>query len=101
MPKIRTDHIPWSVFLFNRQALHTKRPWIIPGPFLFKEKAMTTAPELASLNDAAARYKCNPRTIRRMIARGDLTGYRVGPKLLRIDIREADRVFTASADDER
>lgn len=64
---------------------------------------MTTAPtpELASLAAAAARYKCSARTLRRMIARGELTAYRVGPKLLRIDIREADRVFTASADDER
>ncbi|BCW70337.1 helix-turn-helix domain-containing protein [Arthrobacter sp. NicSoilB8] len=61
----------------------------------------TDAPELASLTEAAARYKCNPRTIRRMIERGELTAYRVGPKLLRIDIREADRVFTATADDER
>lgn len=62
---------------------------------------MNTDPELASLTEAASRYKCNPRTLRRMISRGDLTGYRVGPKLLRIDIREADRIFTASADDER
>lgn len=59
------------------------------------------APELANLTDAGKRYKCSPRTIRRMIDRGDLTAYRVGPKLLRIDLREADRVFTASAADER
>lgn len=59
------------------------------------------APELATLTEAADRYKCSSRTIRRMLARGDLTAYRVGPKLLRIDIREADRVFTASAADER
>ncbi|MBX7445451.1 MULTISPECIES: helix-turn-helix domain-containing protein [unclassified Arthrobacter] len=57
------------------------------------------APELANLTDAGKRYKCSPRTIRRMIDRGDLTAYRVGPKLLRIDIREADRVFTAAADE--
>ncbi|KRE79914.1 DNA-binding protein [Arthrobacter sp. Soil763] len=57
-------------------------------------------PDLASMNAAGVRYKCSPRTIRRMIERGELTAYRVGPKLLRIDLREADRVFTASAGDE-
>lgn len=61
----------------------------------------TDAPELASLSAAADRYKCSARTLRRMIARGELTAYRVGARLLRIDVREADRIFTASADDER
>lgn len=61
----------------------------------------TDAPWLATLTEAGERYKCSSRTLRRMIARGELTAYRVGPKLLRIDIREADRVFTATADDER
>lgn len=59
------------------------------------------APELVSLIAAGRRYDCHPRTIRRMLERGELTAYRVGPKLLRVDIREADRVFTATADDER
>ena len=31
-------------------------------------------------------------TIRRMISRGDLTAYRVGPKLLRLDAEELDRI---------
>ena len=31
-------------------------------------------------------------TIRRMVSRGDLTAYRVGPKLLRLDADELDRV---------
>lgn len=52
---------------------------------------------LVSLNDAAARYKCSTRTMRRMIARGDLIGYRVGPKLIRIDTVEADRLFSGAA----
>lgn len=57
-------------------------------------------PELATLTEAAKRYKCSTRTIRRLIARDELTAYRVGPKLLRIDLQEADRIFTeANADD--
>lgn len=54
-------------------------------------------PQLVNLTEAGDRYKCSARTIRRMIDRGDLTAYRVGPKLLRIDIREADRVFRGEA----
>jgi hypothetical protein len=32
-------------------------------------------------------------TLRRAIARGDLTGFRVGPKLIMIDADEADQVL--------
>lgn len=60
-----------------------------------------TTPELVTLAEAAKRYKCSDRTIRRMIARNELQAYRVGPKLLRIDIREADRVFTGETADGR
>ncbi|SBS78254.1 Gene 36 protein (modular protein) [uncultured Mycobacterium sp.] len=33
----------------------------------------------------AAHYGVDPKTIRRWIARGYLTAYRVGPKLIRVD----------------
>ncbi len=62
---------------------------------------MTADPELVKLTEAGTRYKCSTRTLRRMIERGELTAYRIGPKLLRIDVKEADRVFTATAGDER
>jgi excisionase family DNA binding protein len=45
---------------------------------------------LASIAEAATYAACNPRTIRRMIARGELTGYRMGPRLVRVDLAEVD-----------
>ena len=45
---------------------------------------------LASLADAATYAAVNPRTIRRRVADGTLTGYRMGPRLLRIDLNELD-----------
>lgn len=44
-----------------------------------------------SIESAAERWDLNQRTIRRMIARGQITGYRVGGnKLLRVDPEEVD-----------
>lgn len=44
-----------------------------------------------SIESAAERWELNPRTIRRMIARGDITGFRVGgQRLLRVDPDEVD-----------
>ncbi len=40
--------------------------------------------------EAAERFGCSPRTIRRYIAAGQLTGYRLGPRLVRIDADELD-----------
>ena len=41
--------------------------------------------------DAAADYAaCSTKTIRRRISDGSLTGYRLGPRMLRIDLDELD-----------
>ena len=34
-----------------------------------------------------------PKTIRRRIAAGDLTGYRMGPRLIRVDLNELDAML--------
>ena len=34
------------------------------------------------------------RTIRRYIVAGRITGYRIGPKLLKVDLNEIDRIIT-------
>jgi excisionase family DNA binding protein len=49
---------------------------------------------LAPLNDAADYAKCHPRTIRRRIADGSLTGYRMGPRLIRVDLNELDSLLS-------
>ncbi len=45
-----------------------------------------------TLNAAANRFDCSERTIRRMIANGELTGYRVGKRLVRVDAAEVDQL---------
>lgn len=51
-------------------------------------------PQLISLNDAAERLGVNYRTIRRWIAAGKMDAVRVGPRLLKIDAAQLDRVMS-------
>lgn len=46
-----------------------------------------------SIESAAKRLDCGARTIRRLIASGDLTGYRVGKRLLRVDAAEVEKLL--------
>jgi len=49
---------------------------------------------LVSLTEAAARAGgVNVRTVRRWIADGRITGYRVGPKLIKVDAAELDGII--------
>jgi len=48
----------------------------------------TTPRTLASLADAAQQYGVSIRTIRRRIADGTVGGYRIGPRLIRVDLNE-------------
>jgi excisionase family DNA binding protein len=45
-----------------------------------------------SVAEAADQRGCSQRTIRRWIAAGILPAYRVGPRLIRIDPRDLDRM---------
>lgn len=47
-----------------------------------------------SLAVAAQRAGVSERTIRRWIAEGRLVGYRIGPRLLRVDRAELDALFS-------
>lgn len=54
-------------------------------------KAIASATKhLVSIDEAARFLSCNPRTVRRMIARGEITGYRVSTRLLRVDLAEIE-----------
>jgi excisionase family DNA binding protein len=46
-----------------------------------------------ALTEAAEYLGVNPRTIRRYIAAGRLTGYRVGPRLIKVDLAELDSLL--------
>jgi hypothetical protein len=48
---------------------------------------------LATIADASEYVLVDPKTIRRWISGGQLTGFRAGPKLLRVDLNEIDRML--------
>ncbi len=48
---------------------------------------------LETLADAAARHRVSVRTLRRRIAAGQLTAYRHGPSLIRLDPAEVDALL--------
>lgn len=52
-----------------------------------------TTRRLESINGAAEYAQVNYRTIRRYIAAGRLTGYRMGPRLIRVDLDELDALL--------
>jgi len=49
---------------------------------------------LASLPSAADYARVSVKTIRRRIADGTLTGYRMGPRLIRVDLNELDAILS-------
>jgi excisionase family DNA binding protein len=48
-----------------------------------------------TLTEAARLYGVSPRTIRRMIARGEIEARRVSPRLLRVDLASVHRATTS------
>lgn len=56
-------------------------------------KTPTARRRLGSIADAAEFAGVNPKTIRRRIADGSLTGYRMGPRLIRVDLAELDALL--------
>lgn len=57
-------------------------------------RARTPHPEMISVTEAAERLGVNYRTIRRWIAAGRIDAVRVGPRLLKIDAAQLDRVMS-------
>lgn len=45
-----------------------------------------TAPNWVTIPEAADHYKVSTKTVRRMIARGEIEAKRVGPRLIRINL---------------
>lgn len=48
---------------------------------------------IASIETAATVAGCSPRTIRRYIADGRLTGFRLGPRMIRVDLAEVEELL--------
>jgi excisionase family DNA binding protein len=56
-------------------------------------RSETVSRRYASLSDAAEYIGVNERTIRRHIADGSLTGYRLGSRLVRVDLNELEQAL--------
>lgn len=57
-------------------------------------KTQQTAPRrLVGINNAAEYADVCSKTIRRWIAAGHVPGYRVGPRLLKVDLNEIDAML--------
>jgi excisionase family DNA binding protein len=52
----------------------------------------------AKIPEAADYLKVNPMTIRVMLADGRLTPYRLGPRILRVDLNEVDAAMEHGAE---
>ena len=52
-----------------------------------------TQRRIASITAAAEYAGVSTKTIRRYIASGRLTGYRIGPRLIRVDLNELDAIL--------
>ena len=53
--------------------------------------------QLASINEAAARLGVTRRTVYDWINQGVITGWRVGPKLIKVDADELEKLITPVA----
>jgi excisionase family DNA binding protein len=49
----------------------------------------------ATISEAADYLRVNERTVRSMIASGRITGYRNGPRLVRVDLDDLDAAMQA------
>lgn len=57
-------------------------------------KTATPAPRrLVGINQASEYADVNPKTIRRWIAAGHVPAYRMGPRLLKVDLNELDAML--------
>ncbi|MDP9822770.1 helix-turn-helix transcriptional regulator [Nocardioides massiliensis] len=55
--------------------------------------ATTTRKRLVSITQAADYAACSPKTIRRYISAGRLAGYRMGSRLIRVDLNELEAIL--------
>jgi excisionase family DNA binding protein len=57
-----------------------------------KTRAKTRPQRLTSVENAAHYANVSTRSIRRWMSQGLITGYRVGPRLIKVDLDDLDRL---------
>jgi len=62
-----------------------------------RTRTPTPAPprRLVTIADAAEYVGCTTKTIRRRISDGTISGFRFGPRLIRVDLNELDAMAVA------
>lgn len=55
---------------------------------------ISQTPKWVSITEGAKYFSINPRTLRRLISKGDLPAYRVGARIIRINLNELDQAIT-------
>jgi excisionase family DNA binding protein len=69
------------------ETLESRRPDLAnPSPPGFPAR-------VATIKEAANHFNVHPDTIRRRVAAGELTAYRLGNRILRVDLDEAETLF--------
>jgi excisionase family DNA binding protein len=57
-----------------------------------------TPEQTISVAEAARRAGVHPRTMRRWVSEGTITGYRIGPRLLRVSTADVDKLLAPVAE---
>lgn len=57
------------------------------------DKTVTRTPQMISLKEAAERLCVTEQSVRRYIASGDLNGYRLGRRAIRVNAKEVDALL--------
>jgi excisionase family DNA binding protein len=58
-----------------------------------RHKQSRPSRRLASLPEAAQYVGCSEKTLRRRVSDGSLPAYRLGPRLLRVDLADVDQLL--------
>jgi excisionase family DNA binding protein len=58
-----------------------------------RKASSSDSPRLETIQRAASRNSVSVDTLRRRIASGELTAYRLGNRILRVDLAEVDALF--------
>jgi excisionase family DNA binding protein len=72
----------WTLFALRSDSKERRNDAPIQG------ESQLNPRKLVPLTEAARLYDVSPRTIRRRISDGTVTGYRIGPRLIRVDMAE-------------
>jgi excisionase family DNA binding protein len=75
--------------------LQRREPAMVRTSRSTRPRTASAQTELATIKEAADHFRVHPSTIRRRISDGELTGYRFGPRLIRVDLAEMATLFRA------